>query len=99
MMRLTSILKEEGYPRSLNREVDLKMSQNGVIRAFSQVFSRTVMISEVHWKILDKANRQLALRFEKLQTARASRDPHGIQRAEIGVAISLCRSGDHCLHP
>ena len=59
------------------------MSQNGVIEAFSQVFSRTVIISEIHWKILDKANRQLALRYEKLQKARASRDPHGIQHAEM----------------
>lgn len=59
------------------------MSLGTVLEAFSQVFSRTVIISEVHWKILDKANRQLALRFERLQKARASRDPHGIQRAEM----------------
>ena len=73
----------------LNTEVDQKMSQNGVIGALSQVFSRTVIISEVHWTILDKANRQLALRFEKLQKARASRDPHGIQRAEMDYFQAL----------
>ena len=65
------------------------MSQNSVIGAFSQVFSRTVIISERHWKILDKANRQLALRFERLQKARASRDPHGIQRAEMDYFQAL----------
>ena len=41
------------------------------------------MISEVHFKILDTANRELARRFEKLRKARASRDTHGIQNAEI----------------
>ena len=48
-----------------------------------------MIISEVHWKILDKANRQLALRFEKLQKARASRDPHGIQCAEMDYFQAL----------
>ena len=65
------------------------MSQNGVIEAFSQVFSRTVIIPEIHWTILDKANRQLALRFEKLQKARTSHDPHGIQRAEMDYFQAL----------
>ena len=88
-MRSTSILKEEEYPRSLNTEVYQEMSQNGIIGAFSQIFSRTVIISETHWKILDKANRQLALRYEKLQKARASRDPHGIQRAEMDYFQAL----------
>ena len=48
-----------------------------------------MIISEIYWKILDKANRQLALRFEKLQKARASRDPHGIQRAEMDYFQAL----------
>ena len=48
-----------------------------------------MIISEIHWKILDKANRQLALRFEKLQKARASRDQHGIQRAEMDYFQAL----------
>ena len=65
------------------------MSQNGVIGTFSQVFSRTVIISEIHWAILDKENRQLALRFERLQKARASHDPHGIQRAEMDYFQAL----------
>ena len=41
------------------------------------------MISNLHFKILDTANRELALRFEKLQKARASRDMSGIKRAEM----------------
>ena len=51
-----------------------------------------MIIPEVHWKILDKANRQngqLALRYEKLQKARASQDPHGIQRAEMDYFQAL----------
>ena len=66
------------------------MSQNDVIEAFLQTFfGETVIISEIHWKILDKANRQLALRYEKLQKARASHDPHGIQRAEMDYLQAL----------
>ena len=48
-----------------------------------------MIISKIHWKVLDKANRQLALRYEKLQKARASRDPHGIQRAEMDYFQAL----------
>lgn len=48
-----------------------------------------MIISEIHWKVLDKANRQLALRFEKFQKARASQDPHGIQRAEMDYFQAL----------
>ena len=33
------------------------------------------MISETYWKILEDANRQLALRFERLKKARAAGDP------------------------
>ena len=48
-----------------------------------------MIISEIHWKILDKANRQLASRFERLLKARASLDPHGIQRAEMDYFQAL----------
>ena len=41
------------------------------------------MISEVHFKILENANRELAARFEKLGKARASRDTEGIKNAEM----------------
>ena len=41
------------------------------------------MISENYWKVLEDVNRQLALRFEKLRKARASRDTHGIKMAEM----------------
>ena len=41
------------------------------------------MISELHFKILEHANRELAHRFEKLRKARATRDTHGIKRAEM----------------
>ena len=47
------------------------------------------MISEVHWKILDDANRQLVSRFEKLRETRISRDPNGIQNAEIDYLHAL----------
>ena len=41
------------------------------------------MISELHFKILEHANRELAHRFEKLRKARATRDTHGIKHAEM----------------
>ena len=41
------------------------------------------MISNVHFKILDAANRELARRFEKIKKARASRDMPGVKRAEM----------------
>jgi hypothetical protein len=47
------------------------------------------MISESYWKVLEDANRQLALRFEKLRKARASRDKHGIKHAEMEYFQSL----------
>ena len=47
------------------------------------------MISETHWKILEDANRQLALRFEKLKKARANGDLEGIEQARDGVSQSL----------
>ena len=47
------------------------------------------MLSELHFKILENANRELARRFEKLRKARASRDPNGIKRAEMEYFQSL----------
>ena len=41
------------------------------------------MISNLHFKILDTANRELAHRFEKIRKARATRDTHGIKHAEM----------------
>ena len=41
------------------------------------------MISNLHFKILEHANRELAHRFEKLRKARAARDTHGIKHAEM----------------
>ena len=41
------------------------------------------MISELHFKILDTANRELSRRFEKLKKVRASRDTPGIKQAEM----------------
>ena len=47
------------------------------------------MLSELHYKNLEHANRELALRFEKLRKARASRDLNGIKRAEMEYYHSL----------
>ena len=47
------------------------------------------MISESHYKNLEHANRELALRFEKLRKARTSRDPNGIKNAEMEYFQSL----------
>ena len=41
------------------------------------------MISDLHFKILDTANCELALRFEKLRKVRASRNTPGIKQAEM----------------
>ena len=47
------------------------------------------MLSELHYKNLENANRELALRFEKLRKARASRDANGIKNAEMEYFQSL----------
>ena len=47
------------------------------------------MISESHYTNLENANRELALRFEKLKKARASRDSNGIKNAEMEYFQSL----------
>ena len=41
------------------------------------------MLSDVHFKNVENAHRELSLRFEKLRKARASRDPNGIKQAEL----------------
>ena len=47
------------------------------------------MISETYWKILEDANRQLALRFEKLQKARATGDLQDIEQARMEYLKAL----------
>ena len=47
------------------------------------------MISELHFKTLENANRELSRRFQKLRKARASRDPNGIKNAEMEYFQSL----------
>ena len=49
------------------------------------------MISDLHFKNLDTANRELSRRFEKLKKARASRDAPGIQNAEMDYFQALQR--------
>ena len=41
------------------------------------------MISELHFKTLENANREVARRFQKLRKARASLDANGIKNAEM----------------
>ena len=47
------------------------------------------MISDLHFKNLDTANRELSRRFEKLKKARARRDTPGIKQAEMEYFQSL----------
>ncbi len=47
------------------------------------------MISETYWKILEDANRNLAMRFEKLQKARATGDPQDITQARMEYLKAL----------
>ena len=47
------------------------------------------MLSELHYKVLENANRELTKQFQKLRKARASRDPNGIKRAEMAYYQSL----------
>ena len=52
------------------------------------------MISETYWTILENANRELALCFEKTKKARANGDPRGIQQAEMDYFQALQRLFD-----
>ena len=47
------------------------------------------MLSELHFKTLDTANRELSRCLSKLRKVRASRDPNGIERAEMAYYQSL----------
>ena len=47
------------------------------------------MISETYWTILENANRELALRFEKLKKARANGDPEDIKQARMEYLKAL----------
>ena len=47
------------------------------------------MLSELHYKILENANRELSRQFQKLRKARAGRDPNGIKQAEMEYYHSL----------
>ena len=47
------------------------------------------MLSEPHFKTLENANRELSKQFQKLRKARASRDAHTIQLAEMEYYQSL----------
>ena len=48
-----------------------------------------MIIPKDHWKTIEKANRQLALRLEKLQKARTTGDKHGITMAEMDYFQAL----------
>ena len=47
------------------------------------------MLSELHYQILENANRELSRRFTKLRKARASRDVQNIKQAEMDYYQSL----------
>ena len=47
------------------------------------------MLSDLHFNILDTANREVSRRFAKLRKARASRDPDDIKLAEMDYYHSL----------
>ena len=47
------------------------------------------MITETYWKTLEDANRNLAMRFEKLPKARAAGDPQGITQARMEYLKAL----------
>ena len=47
------------------------------------------MISETNWTILEHANRDLLMRFEKLKKARANGDPEGIKQARMAYLQAL----------
>ena len=52
------------------------------------------MISETYWTILENANRELVLRFEKLKKARATGDPEGIKQTRMAYLQALQRLND-----
>jgi hypothetical protein len=48
-----------------------------------------MMISEVHWKVLQKTNRMLTLNWETLVAARTEGDQKRIKMAEVSYFQSL----------
>ena len=47
------------------------------------------MVSQTYWTILEQANRDLLIRFEKLKKARATGDPEGIKQARMEYLRAL----------
>ena len=47
------------------------------------------MISETYWTLLENANRDLLMRFEKLKKARATGDLEGIKQARMEYLQAL----------
>lgn len=52
-------------------------------------FERDKKMKDFQWKRLDKANREMAIRLEKLRKVRASGDKHGIKMAEMAYLQAL----------
>lgn len=48
-----------------------------------------VMISNADWRILERTNRMLALSWEALRRARATKDNHTIKMAEMNYFQAL----------
>ena len=46
-------------------------------------------MKDFQWKRLDKANREMSIRLEKLRKVRASDDKHGIKIAEMAYLQAL----------
>ena len=46
-------------------------------------------MKDFQWKRLDKANREMSIRLEKLRKVRASGDKHGIKIAEMAYLQAL----------
>ena len=46
-------------------------------------------MKDFQWKRLDKANREMSIRLEKLRKVRASGDKHGIKIAEMDYFQAL----------
>ena len=47
------------------------------------------MIRNIQWAILDKANREMAVRLERLRKVRATGDAQGIRQAEMAYFQAL----------
>ena len=47
------------------------------------------MITETHWQNLDRMNREMALRLERVRKVRATGDKQGIRQAEMAYLQAL----------